>query len=112
VRTLFIFITVIASWLGWNAHRVHQRESFLHSLRQLPDIDSEHPMLNIVAKSPNNLPYAWRLLGAKPVEDLLRRQTEFSDAELESLASQLLPDAVIIVMDPKKQEVRSLTREP
>lgn len=83
LRTMFVVTTVLACWLGWNLHRVRQREEILQYASQV--CSENNPSVA------DDVPIAWRLLGAEPVwwvllpgcvpkEELMRVQSLFPEA--------------------------------
>ena len=64
LRTLLILFTVLAVWLGWNAHFVQQRDAAIKYITS-----NGGQVFYGTAKKPwKRMPITWRILGGKPVE--------------------------------------------
>lgn len=90
LKWLFLFVTLVACWLGWNLHLVHQREL---AGRFIAERDGRFT-LGPSPKPWRTLPWTWRLLQVEPVqridfpgtyltkEDALRIQAAFPEADI------------------------------
>ena len=67
LRTLFVVITVLTVWLGWNVYQVRKREM----VRQyIVNSGQAGLVLGPPEKPWKSLPIMWRLLGVEPVQTL------------------------------------------
>ncbi len=92
LRTLFAVVTLFAlvCWLGWNLHRVHQRDGMVISLSARGAMFGR-----TVSNTPHNSPpLVWKLLGAEPVQLIEVPASGFSEDDLLRLAT-LFPEATI-----------------
>ncbi len=92
LRTLFAVVTLFAlvCWLGWNLHRVHQRDGMVISLSARGAMFGR-----TVSNTPQNSPpLVWKLLGAEPFALIEVPASGFSEDDLLRLAT-LFPEATI-----------------
>ena len=90
LRTLLIVFTLLTCWLGWNIHRVRQREQAIQYITSLGGQVFYGPP----EKPWKRVPMAWQLLGAKPVEHIFGRGAYYDDGDQEQLRV-LFPEAQI-----------------
>jgi hypothetical protein len=102
LRTLFVVVTVLCCWLGWNLHLVREHNRVALSL--LEANGTAHRHTNIVAAwddadgepfkldARSRLPLAWRLLGALPVAEINLDGQEFTKFDCHYY-SGLFPEA-------------------
>jgi hypothetical protein len=106
LRTMFVVVTVVASWLGWNVHVVHQRQAMWRAIREedeyrrriMSSLDQwgGFPYLRIEYAQhsptvPTPLPLIRRLLGDEP-RFRIERNTKLDAVD----TKQLFPEAEII----------------
>lgn len=99
-RTLFVLVTVVGLWLGWNLHQVRQRDAFSKRIGLQEGIFSLHVL-------ERRMPITWSLLGAKREYRFNLRRDEFGDAEIERIRV-LFPEAEIGVADYGSHEFKLL----
>src|SRR5438067_334372 len=88
LRTLFLAVTILASWLGWQVDIIHQRKEFRSRiLWSGPGNASFYP--------PRSIPIYRQWLG----DELVERLDVSSTAESE-LAARLFPEATMIFVIP------------
>jgi hypothetical protein len=122
LRTLFIMVTVVACWLGWNVHQVGERGRLLDALRSSNDgpttVVDETPRncngfrasttyLTMSAKNNVTLPVTWTLLGAKKAPPPTLTKTGVTIGELKRI-KVLLPEMELklyILVDATSWEV-------
>jgi hypothetical protein len=96
--TMFSMVTLLALWLGWNAHQVRQRNELIDHLRSLrgqPNPSHSWIILCDQVKTP----VTWRLMGAKnDWATWLISNDSLKDIDVGS-AEALLPDCTIKVYD-------------
>ena len=93
LRTLFVLMSLLCIWLGWNVYQVRQRETVLQYLRQQQVFMEannypEHPWRR-------SLPFIWSWLGAKPVGRILLPHWQYSDDDCRTI-QRLFPEAAVI----------------
>ena len=90
LRTFFILFTAFACWIGWNAYRVQQRNAAITYITshggQVFYKEPEKPWRQI--------PLGWRILGAKPVQQLYGAGSLHDPGDQEQLR-RLFPEATI-----------------
>ena len=92
LRAMFVVVTVLCIWLGWNLHQVQEREMLLKAMPargvRLQQFDG------IVVSGP--LPLAWRVLGAQPLDFnwIILPKGEFTDDEVARIRIHF-PDAAV-----------------
>jgi len=90
LKWLLIAVTAVAFWLGWNKYQLHRREQIVTWITQ-------NGMGRISMGEPQfpwkQLPITWRLLGAKPVGEILFQG--YSDDGTRAELSAYFPEAVI-----------------
>jgi len=92
LRALLIAIAIFALWLGWNAHRVKQRQEAEKYILSKSNKIYYGPPEKPWRKS---TPFVWTLFGAKPVQSLdLRFGGTFKQEDIELLRA-LFPEADI-----------------
>jgi hypothetical protein len=100
LRTMFVMVTLLCAWLGWNAHRVRQRNDLIEYLSSLEH--QQNPVPSWVIKSNRGtLPVTWRWMGAKRFDFAtgLLSNHALTDSEMQR-ARSLLPDCQIEVHEP------------
>ena len=89
LRTMFVVVTVLGVWLGWNLHELRQRKL----TRQYIVSHGGYVFDGVSDRPWNSLPYSWAILGEKPVETVgLPLQFEPEDRRH---IERLFPDAHI-----------------
>ena len=97
LRTLFVVVTVVCIWLGWNVNQVQRRNAFLEYLDTLEHKSSPADAW-VISCDPNKLPWLWRMLGARHDWAMWVVQSEkLNETEL-ARAKSLLPDCSISVI--------------
>src|SRR5438876_9938841 len=81
LRTLFVVVTAFGVWLGWERHRVAEREAVAQLvLARHGVIDNSNEgkadflVANyqlLVGDKPNRIPRFWLYMGVKPIERLM-----------------------------------------
>ncbi len=103
LRTLFVVVTAFACWLGWNLHQVREHNRIAVQLLKANGIsritslaaawdDADGEVWKIAAR--NRLPFAWRFLGALPVDSIQLDGNAFSDDDCQDY-SRLFPEAIV-----------------
>jgi hypothetical protein len=106
LRTLFVLVTVLACWLGWNVHIVRQRQAHLAEIaaeREARDkiwfeklagyggsVSEDHKTVQRGPATPAKLPLIRRLLG-----DVARSRFERNREVDARLTMQFFPEATI-----------------
>ena len=96
LRTMFVVVTVVACWLGWNLHQVRQREKFL-SLPRIITFEGSMPSSGLGKSSfalTPGVPFAWKVFGAKHVHCMVLDKNTFDEAEFQR-ARALFPETDI-----------------
>ena len=97
LRTLFVLVTAIAVFIGWNLWQVRQRQEYF----RLFSVDDENVegliSLRVVGEEPK-LSFVWILLGAKPQEKINLSREKYSDDDIRRIES-LFPEADIFIAD-------------
>ena|SRR6185295_10317755 len=93
LRTFFVVLMIFGVWLGWNVHRVRQRESLLQFLAA--NGAGTYTPAQVPIKPWKSLPWVWAWLGAKPVGAIQVRKTLFSDSDRQYL-EELFPEASVV----------------
>ena len=99
---MFVAVTLLAAWLGWNLHWVNARGAMLERIYQHQGLVDEPEYRQIAlyghtyehTQVGGQLPTAWRLLGARPVRLLDIHRQEFTPEERTRIRS-LFPEADI-----------------
>jgi hypothetical protein len=88
LRTLFVVATAFGVWLGWERHRVAEREAVAQLvLARHGVIDNSNEgnadflVANyqlLVGDKPNRIPRIWLYMGARPIQRLMVPLGEFS----------------------------------
>ena len=99
LRTLFVVLTALAIWFGWNLYLVRQRkETARYLIMQggvyVFDYASEAQPLR--PWKPLPLLFSW--LGAEPVARIHLPKSNFSDEDRQQLQS-LFPEATVLLME-------------
>jgi hypothetical protein len=78
LRAMFVAVTLLAIWLGWNVHQVRNREKMrLYIVSQGGVIGNGTPV-----RPWKTLPWTWSILGAEPVATIDLTAVEFSDDDV------------------------------
>ena len=119
LRTMFLLLTVLSVWLGWNLNRVRQRERLL-SLAGVYKFDGgplSRGLKNARATAPR-VPVVWSWLGAKHVGLLYLDRYRITDPDFEHYRA-MFPEAnlcagYIVVVDNHGLtiEVKPRSRRP
>ncbi len=94
LRTLFVLMTLLCVWLGWNVYQVRQREAVLQYLQQ-HQIYMEATNPYLVHPWRRSLPFMWSWLGAKPVGYIMLPVSLYSDGDCRTV-QQLFPEATVV----------------
>jgi hypothetical protein len=80
LKWLFLLVTLVACWLGWNLHLIHQREVVSRFIAER----NAGFTLGPSPKPWRNLPWTWRLLQVQPVQriDVPRKGLDQADCDL------------------------------
>jgi hypothetical protein len=100
LRAMFLGLTALACWIGWEFHHIRQRTEWL---RWIEEHDGEwrtfdtalHPLVEV---NLGKFSMARRLLGDTPVMTILVPSGAVPNADIERLY-ELFPEAVIIDAD-------------
>ena len=93
LRTMFIVMTVLSVWLGWNLDRVRQRERFLLRAGVYPfDSGSLTRGGRVARATAARVPVIWSWLGAKHVGLVYLDRYRITDADFERTRG-LFPEA-------------------
>ena len=100
LRTLFVVVTVLCLWLGWNVHQVQQRKEWLEYIQANgAAIWSEEPPRR-TTRSKNypadHLPLIRRLLGAHPIGTIQLSHGRFTEDDLARVTG-LFPEADVSI---------------
>jgi hypothetical protein len=97
LRTLFVVVTALACWLGWNLHQVRERD------RMAAWIAAEGgSVTNGPSTRPwKTLPRSWSVLGAEPVSQIVFGGSNRYNLEDLHRAEALFPEAEIVHGDLK-----------
>ena len=91
LRTLFVVITVLTVWLGWNVYQVRTREM----VRQyIVNSGQGGLVLGPPEKPWKSLPIMWRLLGVEPVQTLRLEGMSLTDEDRKEIVASF-PEADI-----------------
>ncbi len=97
LRRFFLVVALVAAWLGWNAHRVHQRRQFQHDIAWRSArimTPAFHARFYSGAGSAAKMPLVWKLFGAEPLGSIQLPDNEFDDDDRRRIQS-LFPEAVV-----------------
>jgi hypothetical protein len=122
--TLFLLVTVFAVWLGWELHQIRERDRMLRSTTFLRLFENrpraavmrqseiahlyprDLPKAHVAAGPPpqTNIPYVWRLLGDKPVNDMdiFLPSDEYTILEARRIQS-LFPECAVTIISADPQ---------
>jgi hypothetical protein len=124
LRTMFAVVTIFAAWLGWELHQIRERDRMLRSttflrlfenrpraavMRQSevarlypPDLPKAHVAAGAPPKT--NIPYVWRLLGDKPVNDMdiFLPSDEYTTRDARQIQS-LFPECAVTIVGVDQQ---------
>ena len=111
---LFVVVTAFGCWLGWNLHRVGQRQRLIdfistdvgmYPLEERPSVSL--PWLCIVPdETYGALPVSWRLVGAKPLKKRILRHAVVLTADDVRRFEQLLPEVRILRPPIEQRQLR------
>jgi hypothetical protein len=90
LRWLFLFMTLVACWLGWNLHQIHQRELVSRFIAERSGVFTLGPS----PKPWKALPWTWRLLQVKPVQRIDFPGTYLSKEDFQQIEASF-PEADI-----------------
>jgi hypothetical protein len=113
LRTMFVVVTVFAVWFGWELHQIRERDRLLRSTTFLRlfeyrprAVEVRNPPVHVAAGPPpqTNIPYAWRLLGDKPVEgmDIFLPSGEYTTREARRIQS-FFPECAVTIIGADQQ---------
>ena len=94
LRTLFVVVTVLCLWLGWNVQQVQERGRMATRMRG--------GVVNIPAEpyvGSYDPPLVWRLTGAKEISNVYISPTDFNEREYNRIR-RLFPEAEIGRLKP------------
>jgi hypothetical protein len=110
LRTLFLVFTIACLWLGWNVHKVRQREALIEAIGlgrgRVSTFDDLRFPIPARLRSKETLPFAWSMLGAKSVARIGIPNGKFSTGDLRRIKS-LIPEAYI-AGKPNSNELETL----
>jgi hypothetical protein len=89
LRGLFIAVTLVGAWLGWNLHRVRQREQALVTL------NSPGVVFSICTDGSHPIPLAWKLLGAESLDIIVLADQPGSATQRREL-QRMFPEATVV----------------
>jgi hypothetical protein len=111
LRTLFAVVTIVACWLGWNAHQVRERQGLVEQFRNPSWTHGFHGIVidlgeaafttgfvQVSRDSKGRIPRLWELLGAEELGDVMLLRKDLTDADLQR-ARTLLPECHIDVVE-------------
>lgn len=89
LRSMFVALTLIGCWLGWNVPQIRERRQLLDSLRAREAVIREgDPLVG------RPLPLSWRLLGAQPVYYIELKLSRTSEDDFRAI-DRLVPETAI-----------------
>jgi hypothetical protein len=103
LRTLFVVVTLFGCWLGWNLHRVREREQVQHDIgwrgaRILtPGFHNQVNQWKPKLVSKKTLPTIWAFLGAEPLGSIVLPEQEFTDDDCRRIQS-LFPESEVSIL--------------
>jgi len=90
LRTLFIVVTLLAVWLGWNLYQVGER---VEAVREIERNGGSVSPPDRLFRAQNGLPYVWRLCGTQSAGVIFLGQRHRSDDW--GRISRLFPEAAV-----------------
>src|SRR5262245_19175877 len=103
LRTLFVVVTALCIWIGWNAHQVHERNkliAFLEGNRQ--ELAGSSYVLSIIRRESAVVPTLWRWLGAREWQHNSGRWPMLASHEFDlDVAKSLLPECELRTFSPR-----------
>ena len=93
LKSVFIVLTVCCLWFGWQVRLVREREQLWQFVKS---VDPEVNLGPISLNEDRQLPYVWKLLGAKYEPALFLRRDHFSQTEIDRVIT-LFPESQIHV---------------
>ncbi len=97
LRTMFVIVTILCIWFGWNLNKVRQRSTALTYLKQ-DGADVRLPADGWPMKPWHTVPLSLRLLGAEPVTRIVLPKGRYTYGDV-TRVTELFPEAEIVVAD-------------
>jgi hypothetical protein len=94
LRTLFLVLTAIGLFLGWNSHRLSQRRALLDTIQASGGFWGTTP----APRKP--MPLAWRLFGVQRYDMVWLPNELYVDEQFFQRAESLLPEAELVDLSP------------
>ena len=93
LRTLFIIVSILALWLGWNVHQLRKREMVEQFIVQ--NINPAALEAGSPVRPWKSLPVMWQLLGAKPIRHIHVQGAHISNDDRADIMASF-PEADIV----------------
>jgi hypothetical protein len=95
LRTLFIVVTILIVWIGWNVNRVRERTATIQYISRNAEVGVEM-YFGREQKPWRGMPLAWQWLGAEPVALVVLPKIGAFDEDDRRAISRLFPEAQVI----------------
>jgi hypothetical protein len=98
LRAMFVVVTLVACWCGWNFNQVNRRARVQHDIAwrgaQILSPAFYARRNNITKPATPEMPALWRLMGSTPLGAIRLPDNEFNEDDRKRIQS-LFPEAVV-----------------